>query len=635
MILAVFLVLSEIIFGYRIIFWAGVRASPIERFLYSVIVGIIVGSWLLFVLQMFLELNYVSILLSIAIMLLASYKMFEKSPFFQSLISRKIRLKFKLGKRDIKENRNVILFFGLLFVVLAFLNYTHNLEPKADGLYSGRNNWGDLAGHLNVVMPFVENANKNLEYPDYAGTRMSYRFMFEFFTSALISGGVPIREALVIPGIVLSMIIFLLFYLLARQITQNKKIAAISLILYAFAGGLGFIYFLEDLQSNKVNPSGMTDYTHYPDKKIFFSNQIATLILPQRSTLIGFPAAFIVFAILWRWFNRKAEYKEMIFAALIIGLMPFFHWHTFFAIGFISVLLFFLDLKITILTKSYKKIDKKRLKSWIIFFLIIAILSAPQISFSITPLTDKIGKGFIEPISGWLSKDQNWLVFWVFNLGVLFVLALPAFLFARRQLKIFYIPFLGLFVLSNLFKFQPWDFDNLKIFYMWLPVHSIMIAAFVHKVFEKKKSLAMLIIALSIFSGILAVISEAQTSYRLYGYTEVELGKWVRENTPKDAVFLTYTGHDQFVPGLGGRRIFMGFEGWLWSRGIFDYHQRIDAIKRMYNGGEEAVKLLEKYGIDYVVIGPTERANYKANETFFDSNFPIVKEFGGYKIYKV
>ncbi len=631
MMLALILVTAEILFGYALVSWAGIKAGTAERFLYSVVSGIMSGTWMLFILQIFLELNAVSIVATSIILFAAAFRRAGLSRLAGLVKVKKSNL--SIIQKQAGKNKQLIAFFFVVLVILSFLNYTHNLEPKPDGLYSGRNNWGDLAGHLNVVTPFVENANKNLEYPDYAGMRMSYRFMFEFFTASLIAGGLPVREALLIPGIALSMTIFFLFYFLAKQMTGNKKIAAIALVIYTFAGGLGFIYFLQESASAAPQPYGMPDYTHYPDKQIFFSNQIATLILPQRSFLIGFPAAFIVIPILWRWFNRKAEKKELVFAALILGMLPFFHWHVFFSLAFVISLLFLMDMMHIFSLHGLR--DAKKLNEWLLFLAVIAVISLPQMFFSISPLVGKIGKGFLEPLIGWMAKEQNWAVFWTFNLGVLFVLILPAFLLASRQLKKFYLAFFGLFVISNIFKFQPWEFDNLKIFYIWLPVNAVLVAALIHRIYGIKKTAAIVLVLLSVFSGILAVISEAKTSQRLYGYTEVELGKWVSENTEKDAVFLTYTGHDVFVPGLGGRKIFMGFEGWLWSRGIFDYGERADAIKTIYKGGDRALSLLSQYGIDYVVIGPTERAVYNANETFFDSSLRVVKDYSSYKIYRV
>jgi hypothetical protein len=43
---------------------------------------------------------------------------------------------------------------------------------------------------------------------------------------------------------------------------------------------------------------------------------------------------------------------------------------------------------------------------------------------------------------------------------------------------------------------------------------------------------------------------------------------------------------------------------------------------------------MEKYGIGYVLISPEERNTLTPNEGYF-SRFPVVAEFGQYKVYDV
>jgi len=54
----------------------------------------------------------------------------------------------------------------------------------------------------------------------------------------------------------------------------------------------------------------------------------------------------------------------------------------------------------------------------------------------------------------------------------------------------------------------------------------------------------------------------------------------------------------------------------------------------MYEGGDAAMKLMEKYGIEYVLISPEERNTSSLNEQFF-SRFPVAAESGQYRVYKI
>jgi uncharacterized membrane protein len=77
----------------------------------------------------------------------------------------------------------------------------------------------------------------------------------------------------------------------------------------------------------------------------------------------------------------------------------------------------------------------------------------------------------------------------------------------------------------------------------------------------------------------------------------------------------------------------MRFVGHLWSHGI-DYGQRENDVKAIYSGGPAADELIRRYGIEYVMISPEERASVSPNDQYFQK-FPVVAEAGQSKVYKV
>jgi uncharacterized membrane protein len=84
---------------------------------------------------------------------------------------------------------------------------------------------------------------------------------------------------------------------------------------------------------------------------------------------------------------------------------------------------------------------------------------------------------------------------------------------------------------------------------------------------------------------------------------------------------------------LTGRKIVLGFPGWLWTYGI-DYGEQEKAARKMFKGGPETESLLRFYGVDYIVVGPLERVQ-KINEKYFEANFQPVYQLGRTKIYKI
>jgi hypothetical protein len=108
-----------------------------------------------------------------------------------------------------------------------------------------------------------------------------------------------------------------------------------------------------------------------------------------------------------------------------------------------------------------------------------------------------------------------------------------------------------------------------------------------------------------------------------------------RETAPRSLILHAPTYNDPVY--LTGRRTFLGYPGHVWSHGI-DYFAREAELKRIYTGSADAPALIERAGIEYVVVGPLERAELgqkgvTVNEAFF-SRYRRVGEVGAYRLYK-
>jgi uncharacterized membrane protein len=209
---------------------------------------------------------------------------------------------------------------------------------------------------------------------------------------------------------------------------------------------------------------------------------------------------------------------------------------------------------------------------------------------------------------------------WVLNLGILFFLIPFGFLKSTRNVRTFYLPFLLLFVLANLVKFQPWYFDNYKLFLHWYALTVILVAIAIfwlcELVREKRRSIGALVLVVLVISctlfGFVAHARMMDMNYQMWSGEEIRVAEWVRDNTESNSVFLTGSAHNHPIPSLSGRQRVMGYEGWLWSHGING--TRINERKRdeieMYKGN---YTLIKEYGVDYVCVGPYERAFARDN----------------------
>ena len=106
--------------------------------------------------------------------------------------------------------------------------------------------------------------------------------------------------------------------------------------------------------------------------------------------------------------------------------------------------------------------------------------------------------------------------------------------------------------------------------------------------------------------------------------------------TASAATFLVAPQHNEPVPTLGGRRVMVGYPGWLWTYGLADWSQRSQDAERMLRGDPATPDLLRRYGVDYVVVGPQELGTAGVDPAaYFARVGQLVYNSGGYTVYRV
>ncbi len=112
----------------------------------------------------------------------------------------------------------------------------------------------------------------------------------------------------------------------------------------------------------------------------------------------------------------------------------------------------------------------------------------------------------------------------------------------------------------------------------------------------------------------------------------IQFAELIKQQTVPRAMIVHAPVHNHPV-FLTGRRSLMGYPGHVWTHGL-EFAPRESEIKRIYAGAPDAAAILRKYRVAYIVVGPLERNVLTVNEQFF-SNFKLVGEVGGYRLYKV
>ena len=521
--------------------------------------------------------------------------------------------------------------FGVIFGQLLV---SHMLYRKPDGLYSGGSTWGDLAWHLSMISNFVERGLRAVrEDPIFPGTKLSYPFLPDLLSAWLIRHGVSLQTSLVAPTFLAALASVVALFYLALSITRSRLAAVVVPFIYFFNGSIvGCYYLWSDYRKSGRHfltflNNMPTNYAHVWEHNLRFSNITSDYVLPQRASVFGLLLGLMVVQLLWLYWQGSRR-KHLFFAGLLLSFMPLIHFHSFVALVIAASLLSFTELLTDV--RSWRRV----FGSWMIFAVPLIAIAFPQTLWIAPPHTGH----FFRWQLGWTSGTETLWHYWLKNLSPhLFVFAL-GYSCADRKLRSFYWAFCGLFLLTNIVVFQPHDYDNMKLLLWWFLVSCVLTGVFLA---ELKRNYAVrgLVIALLVtstlmLSGTAAVYREMRLSWRMFSPEDIALASYVKEHSDRNAIFLTSDKHNNPVPCLAGRRIVMGYRGWLWTHGI-DFRGRESDIMQIYSGRSNALELLREYRIDYVLLEKDKAIDFNENEAFFRSHFPTMYSSQNYLLFKV
>lgn len=512
-------------------------------------------------------------------------------------------------------------FAALTFIVFGFLYFhlaQNMLQIKPDGWYVGHINlYGDLVFHLSLINKFLSSNKLLIDNPIMAGTKVGYPILADLIT-AQITKITNISFALFISTFPIGILGIYTARLFIKSFLKSEKIVFLSLLLFFINGGFGFYYFLQDLFFSQKPflqflMSMPRQYTDIKDNGYWWINTYLAYFLPQRSFLFAFPITLVALILLYKGVKGNRR-KYFFLAGILSGVLPLVQAHSLF-------LLFLISLIVCPVSIFKSKNRKAMFWDWFIFALITVFLSIPLLMV-ITPPQNLLH--FITYKPGW-TAEENIIWFWLKNLGLFApMLAISLVWLFKKNKSLFYVylPFLAVFILSNIFIFQPWDFDNSKLLVYWFFVSCIVVAYFLYDQLFRgiflKKIAGIIIVFLMIFAGSLDLLRTFTpvTSYKIFSSNDTEVADNIKKTTSKDSIFVTAQNHNNPIAALSGRSIFLGFEGWLWSHGI-DYSQREKDVHVIFLGSQESESLIKQYKINYVTIGPQERAQFSINESYF------------------
>jgi hypothetical protein len=563
--------------------------------------------------------------------------------------------------------------------VVAWLVFARAIFENPDGIYTGvLNNYGDLPFHLSVITRFAFGQNFPPEDPTFAGVRFTYPFITDFISAMFVRAGASLRDSMFIENWILGIALVGVLHRFGQQLLRNRTAAILTPVLVVLNGGFGWAMLFGDV--NKSEGGVFQVLTHIPHSYTIlpevaagwrWGNAVTSLLVPQRGFLLGIPLAVIVFTQWWTSdegkrkkekgkkeertkskpalatrANNSAELsgessslfpftfvllpsaRRMLAAGLVAGLLPLVHAHSFIAVMGVGGCLALMNFK--------------RWREWLIFLVTASVVALPQMLWS-THGSAVNTSAFIGWQFGWDSGTENFFWFWFKNTGLFIPLLITALLWKRenylvsRRLLLFYLPFTLCFIIPNMVKLAPWIWDNVKVLFYWWIASAPIVALLLARLWESngwhRGLAAALFVVLTLAGGldVFALVTR-QGRYQEFDRDGMNFAEMIKQQTPPRATILHAPIHNTPV-FLTGRRSLMGYPGHIWTHGL-DFGPRETDIKKIYSGSPDAVGLLAKYGVDYVVIDPQENSVMTVNTAFF-SRYREVAKIGEYHLYKI
>lgn len=642
------------------------RLRVIARVWVGLTIGILLMMWLPALLAFFVNfsvLGHMLALIPLCLITAAAYFLRDKAP----------------ARAFAKGDKQLLIAIACvalpLTVLGGYLQYTHCLRNVNGSLHVGQSTYGDLPLHLGIVTSLRDAAFP----PDYSilpGEKLTYPFLMDSFSTSFMLFGMDLNAAVVIPGTLMLALVFSGYMILAARMASGRRALILSTLFVFINGGLGFLYSIDmlgvslgdgsanSLQSGTwlerletiidgwyLTPANHAEQSYY---NLRWSNIIADMFIPQRTFLGGWcillPCIYLLYDNVDKAYRRERGIKllgerhalfegynvrQMIVLAVMAGGIPLLHTHSFLALGLISVG-----------WMAYDLCHRGKLLPWLLYGGLACALAAPQL-FGWTFQHTTGNARFVYFQFNWVNNSGGWgmrdgyLWFWIKNIGVPFILLLLSLLEKDRKRRFIASGAFVIFILAEFIIFQPNEYDNNKLFYVWWALCAVLAADYAVDIYDRLKGLrargvmAGMLAICCFATGTLSLAREVKSDYQMFSRSDVALAEWVEENTDRDDTFICWTQHINPVAALAGRDIVCGPALWLYYHG-YNLTEREEDIRAFYESPAERTDILEKYSVDYILLGGYEYNNTNPDTLALETHYALVYEADdGTRIYAV
>jgi len=559
--------------------------------------------------------------------------------------------------KDLLHWNEIILLLSL-FIVSYLLMFFGWGETRDGTIRAISGSWGDGVLHTLNAEAFKIRQGGNFAMPAFAGENFHEPFGYDFVSGLLRSLGFTIGGSFTLPASALLASLMATIgtftsYLLRKRFAVGaipaiaeatvgrhelhlRVATLVAMLLVVLGSGLQWIVMPTIGHLWKLsNYFGVHDPVWDKNEAlgIAWANHLNTLV-SQKHLLLA--AAFLVvlsFILYWLLVEEKDVIRDRPFFAkngrslicvifvIASGLLPFFHAHAFIAVAILWFVFWILRPK--------KKIFGAGV--------VVAVIALPIfLSFGAAVSC----AGFTTLHLGYLVNTGigPWILSWVVNLG----LFLPITIYAISNKKwgrnrwLIAVPVIVLFVLGNIIQFQPYLWDNYKLFlFAWfliLPFFVAQLFAWITMAENKVTKIMIALVVIGIFiTMVLTTISETATyfnfrnNYPLFTPTDRLIAKKLNDVLPREAVVLAGTNNYHKGPvTLTGRDLVLGYGGWIWTRGM-DLAGREAQINKVLQSRDTAVlcQNLVQLRVTHIVVDLPTAADWQLVSSEF-----VTKAFG-------
>ena len=494
------------------------------------------------------------------------------------------------------------------FAIFALRSFCWLLYIDGDELkIQSPNNLGDLALHITYIKNFANGVSLWPDNPIYVFSKLRYPAGMDLFNALLCCLHVDLTRGLVWTGLLASLATFYAFY---------RWGGPFAVAGFLFNGGIAGFQILSSSTFLKF-----VDYQG--DKTIAWKSIPLTMFVTQRGLLYAIPAGLLL---LWHWREkfwstetRQDRHRAPLPFWVELSLyasMPLFHVHTFLALSAVLVCLFLCG---------------NAPMRWHIAVLIAGAF-VPA-TFFVWSISDNFhAASMLEWNPGWVMHDPDFgrstiLQFWFENFGIFIPLALCLLAVCcwclwksginwneKLPEKIaFLLPAAAIFISGLLFKFAPWEWDNLKLmiwaYFLVLPfLWTDLIARWP---LEVRVAVCIALFAsgfVSLFGGLAA----GRTGFGFANRAELDEVGIATRNIPVEARFAAYPLYNHPLL-LEGRKVVLGYPGHLWTQG-FDYAGTENQLRQLMEGAANWRETARGLRARYLFWGREEQSNYPTSK---------------------